>query len=201
MKAPANIAIGPATGADIPAVADVLATALRETEIAHWLVPDRAARHRVYDNYFRLVTPWFVEHGTAYLLDDGAAAALWVTCSGRFEPDIADYDARLADACGAATPRFVELDEAMHARHLDVPHEYLAFLGVAPHQQNHGIGTALLTRHHAVLDAAARPSYLTATGRRNAALYERNGYRHRDAYPIASGSPPMYPMWRTPPTG
>ena len=39
MKAPANIAIGPATGADIPAVADVLATALRETEIAHWLSP------------------------------------------------------------------------------------------------------------------------------------------------------------------
>jgi GNAT superfamily N-acetyltransferase len=201
MKAPANVEIRPATSADIPAVADVLAVALRETEIAHWLVPDRAARHWVYDNYFRLVTPWLVMHGTAYVVDDGAAAALWATCHGRFEPDITDYDVQLAEACGAATPRFVELDEAMHDRHPDVAHEYLAFLGVAEERRGHGIGTALLTNHHSLLDAAASPAYLTATGLRNAALYERTGYRHRGAYPIASGSPPLYPMWRTPLTG
>ncbi|MCW2688003.1 MAG: family acetyltransferase, partial [Mycobacterium sp.] len=128
MKARAKMAIRPATDADIPTVADVLAAALRETDIAHWLVPDRTARHLVYQNYFRLVTPWFVVHGTAHLVDGGAAAALWSTCPGRFEPNITDYDAHLAQACGAATPRFVELDEAMHARHPDAPHEYLAFL-------------------------------------------------------------------------
>lgn len=200
MKAPANVEIRSATSADIPAVADVLAVALRETEIAHWLVPDRTARHRVYDNYFQLVTPWFVMHGTAYLVNDGAAA-LWVTCSGRFDPAITDYDARLAEACGAATPRFVKLDEAMYSRHPNVRHEYLAFLGVAPPEQGHGIGTALLTHHHALLDLVASPAYLEATGLRNAGLYERNGYHHRGAYPIAPGSPPLHPMWRIPPTG
>lgn len=181
---------------DVPAVSAVLAAALDDTAIAHWLVPDRAERVAVYRRYFDLVTPWFVEHGTVYLTADGTAAAAWVRLDGKFEPEIDDYDRRLAAACGAATGRFVQLDEDMLAAHPDgLTHDYLAFLGVAPAAQNQGLGSRLLREHHRVTDADGLPAYLEATGRRNAALYARHGYADTEPVPIGDG-PPLYAMLR-----
>jgi GNAT superfamily N-acetyltransferase len=181
---------------DAEAVAAVLAAALDDTAIAHWLVPERAERAEVYRRYFALVTPWFVEHGTVYLTADGSAAAAWVRLDGKFEPDIADYDRRLAEACGAATDRFVRLDMDMLAAHPDgMTHDYLAFLGVAPAAQNQGLGSRLLREHHRVTDGDGLPAYLEATGRRNAALYARHGYADTNEVPIGDG-PPLYAMLR-----
>ncbi|MFC5005522.1 GNAT family N-acetyltransferase [Dactylosporangium cerinum] len=183
---------------DAPAVAAVLAAALDDTDIAHWLVPDDAERPEVYRRYFNLVTPWFVEHGTVYLAADGSAAAAWVRLDGKFEPEIADYDRRLAEACGAATDRFVQLDVDMLAAHPDgLTHDYLAFLGVAPAAQNQGLGSRLLREHHRVTDGDGLPAYLEATGRRNAALYGRHGYVDTNEVPIGDG-PPLYAMLRPP---
>jgi GNAT superfamily N-acetyltransferase len=182
---------------DLPTVIGVLAGALNDTDIAHWLVPDREQRVQVYLRYFALLTPWFVEHGTAYITDDGSAAALWARLDGKFEPDIADYDRDLARACGPATGRFVQLDLDMHTAHPDVPHDYLAFLGVAPARQGQGIGSRLLRAHHRLSDRDRLPAYLEATGRRNAALYGRHGYRPDEPFHIGDG-PPLYPMRRWP---
>jgi GNAT superfamily N-acetyltransferase len=183
---------------DAATVAAVLAAALDDTDLARWLVPQRQERVAVYRRYFDLVTPWFVEHGTVYLADDGSAAAAWVRLDGKFEPEIADYDRRLAAACGPATERFVRLDEDMLAAHPDgLTHDYLAFLGVAPAAQNRGLGSRLLREHHRVTDAAGLPAYLEATGRRNAALYQRHGYADTAAFRIGDG-PPLHAMRRAP---
>ncbi|MEV4508402.1 GNAT family N-acetyltransferase [Dactylosporangium sp. NPDC049525] len=185
---------------DAATVAGVLAAALDDTDIAHWLVPQDAARAEVYRRYFDLVTPWFVEHGTVYLAADGSAAAAWVRLDGKFEPDIDDYDRRLARACGAATDRFVRLDVDMLAAHPDgLTHDYLAFLGVAPAAQNQGLGSRLLREHHRVTDGDGVPAYLEATGRRNAALYARHGYVDTGEVPIGAG-PPLFAMLRQPRT-
>jgi GNAT superfamily N-acetyltransferase len=183
---------------DAATVSAVLAAALDDTDLARWLVPQRQERVAVYRRYFDLVTPWFVEHGTVYLADDGSAAAAWVRLDGKFEPEIADYDRRLAAACGPATERFVRLDEDMLAAHPDgLTHDYLAFLGVAPAAQNRGLGSRLLREHHRVTDAAGLPAYLEATGRRNAALYQRHGYADTAAFRIGDG-PPLHAMRRAP---
>jgi ribosomal protein S18 acetylase RimI-like enzyme len=194
-----DLGIRRAGPADTPMVSSLLAAALMDTDVATWLVPDRRERVHIYRNYFALVTPWFVEHGTVYLTDDGGAAATWASVQhGPFAPDIADYDTRLAHACGTATGRFVQLDLAMHDAHPgQVPHEYLAFLGVDRDTRNAGIGNALLAHHHRHLDQAGTPAYLEATGERNAKLYARNGYQLGTPYPIADG-PPLHPMWRDP---
>ena len=181
---------------DAATVSAVLAAALDDTDLARWLVPQRQERVAVYRRYFDLVTPWFVEHGTVYLAADGSAAAAWVRLDGKFEPDIADYDRRLAAACGAATDRFAQLDADMLAAHPDgMTHDYLAFLGVAPVAQNQGLGSRLLREHHRVTDGDALPAYLEATGRRNAALYARHGYVDTDEVPIGDG-PSLYAMIR-----
>ncbi|MFF5228678.1 GNAT family N-acetyltransferase [Dactylosporangium sp. NPDC000521] len=189
-------AVRVAGAGDVATVAGVLAAALDDTDIAHWLVPDRDERVEVYRRYFDLVTPWFVEHGTVHMTADGAAVAAWVRLDGKFEPEIADYDRRLAEACGEATGRFVRLDEDMLAAHPDgLAHDYLAFLGVAPGRQSQGLGSLLLREHHRITDADGLPAYLEATGRRNAALYARHGYA--DTRPVHIGDgPPLYAMLR-----
>jgi GNAT superfamily N-acetyltransferase len=193
-------AIRRAVLADLPILVTILAVALSDTDIARWLVPDQAERAVVYRRYFALVTPWFVDHGLTYVTDDGTGAALWARLDGRFEPDIADYDRRLAEACGRATARFIHLDAAMHAAHPDLPHDYLAFLAVDPESQGRGIGTALLRAHHDPSDRDALPAYLEATGRRNAALYQRHGYIPAKPFPVGDG-PCLFPMVRPTPAG
>ena len=190
-------AIRPAGPDDLDAVVAVLAGALDDTDIARWLVPDRAERAAVYLRYFELLAPWFLAHGTAYITSDGSAAALWARLDGKFEPDIADYDTKLARACGPATGRFVRLDLDMHAAHPDMPHDYLAFLGVAADRQGQGIGSALLRAHHRLTDRDRLPAYLEATGRRNAGLYARHGYAENAPLPIGDG-PALHPMLRWP---
>ncbi|MER7004115.1 GNAT family N-acetyltransferase [Dactylosporangium sp. NPDC000555] len=176
----------------------VLAAALDDTDIARWLVPDRAERADVYRRYFALVTPWFFDNGTVDVADDRSGAALWARIDGKFEPDIADYDQELAHACGPALGRFLQLDEDMHEAHpAGMRHDYLAFLGVAPDRQGHGIGSRLLQAHHRRSDRDRLPAYLEATGRRNAALYARHGYAENEPFHIGDG-PPLYPMLRQP---
>lgn len=182
---------------DLHTVTAVLAGALDDTDIARWLVPDRTERVQVYQRYFALLAPWFIDHGTAYVTEDGSAVALWARPDGRFEPDIADYDRDLARACGEATGRFVQLDLDMHAAHPDMPHDYLAFLGVAAARQGQGIGSRLMREHHRLTDRDRLPAYLEATGRRNAALYARHGYAENTPLPIGDG-PLLYAMLRWP---
>jgi ribosomal protein S18 acetylase RimI-like enzyme len=172
-------------------VAGLLAVAMRETEIAHWLVPDPDERRRVYAGYFDLVVPWFLQHGVVRGFGPGSAVLVQVTCPGRFAPDIDGYDDRLAEVCGPAAGRFRELDAAMHVRHPGFAHEYLAFLAVHPELQGGGLGSALLRD---LRDRTRLPVHLEATGPRNSDLYARHGYRPGRAYPAGAGGPPLYPM-------
>ena len=205
MPALAPARIRPAGSADLDTVATLVATAQAGNEIASWLVPDPAERHGVYQRYFDLITPWFFEpdseHGRreVHLTEDNTGVALWVHLDGRFDPDIADYDERLHAACGAATPRFIHLDDVMFTGHpTGRPHAYLAFLSVAPSAQGTGVGSALLAHMHQQLDAAGIPAYLEATGPRCARLYQRHGYILKGHLSLATNGPSMRAMWRDP---
>src|SRR5262249_12104898 len=112
-------------------------------------------------------------------------------------PPPADYDVRLKDASPASFDRVSELDAALAANHPVDPHHYLSFLAVHPDYQNHGIGSALLNRHHFRLDAAGLPAYLPANDPRNRDLYLRHGYVCRTEIRLPDG-PPIWPMWRAP---
>jgi ribosomal protein S18 acetylase RimI-like enzyme len=180
---------------DAATVALLVATAFGDLDVCTWLVPDDAERARILPRYFSIVVDHAVTHGTVEVTADYSAAAVWLTAPF---PDIPDYDTRLAAVCGRWTPRFRTLDEQMHHAHPhDVPHEYLAFLAVAPAQQGRGAGTALLEHHHTILDAQRRPVYLEASNSRSRNLYTRHGYLDRAApLDLPYHGEPMYPMWR-----
>ena len=88
------------------------------------------------------------------------------------------------------------MDAAFEAHHPTEPHHYLAFLAVRPDKQNLGIGSALLARHHARIDAAGIPAYLEANDLRNRRLYMRHGYTFDTTIWLPDNGPPVWPMWR-----
>jgi GNAT superfamily N-acetyltransferase len=108
-----------------------------------------------------------------------------------------DYERRLKEVAGDAFDRACRLDAALEAGHPVQPHHYLAFLAVRPDQQGRGVGSALLDRHHARLDAAGLPAYLEANALRNRDLYLRHGYRVRSVIELPDG-PLLWTMWRSP---
>jgi ribosomal protein S18 acetylase RimI-like enzyme len=68
---------------------------------------------------------------------------------------------------------------------------------VHPDHQNRGLGSALIRRTHAELDAAGVPEYLEATNEDNIRLYRRFGYAPMEPFDIRlPDGTPFYRMWR-----
>ncbi|MDQ1293558.1 MAG: hypothetical protein QG608_1439 [Actinomycetota bacterium] len=185
-----------ATGADWEPVCRVIALAFEEIEVSRWLCPEEGQRVGMLARFVGLLTAHALDHGTVEYLPGHWGAAVWLPepC-----PPIPDYPARLRDCAGPYLDRFQALDAAMEATHpVARPHSYLAFLAVCPSVQGQGLGSLLLRRRLAFLDATGTPSYLEAADERSRRLYARNGY--------VDCAPPLdlpvrqslMPMWREP---
>jgi GNAT superfamily N-acetyltransferase len=100
---------------------------------------------------------------------------------------------------GQHLTRFEALDQTLDQHHpVGTAHEHLAILAVRPARQHLGIGTALMTARHAILDRGGTPAYLEASDLAKAAIYRTHGYADL-ATPIQlPGGPAMHPMWRQP---
>ena len=105
----------------------------------------------------------------------------------------------LAALTGPHLGNFLAFDEQLDRHHpAGTFHEHLA---VRPDRQHQGIGTALLTAHHAALDSQGIPAYLEASDERTRRLYPAHGYVLRPDAPIRlPDGPEMWPMWREPHT-
>ncbi|MBN1174910.1 MAG: GNAT family N-acetyltransferase [Micromonosporaceae bacterium] len=190
-----------ATTAEAGALGRLIALAFDPIPITRWLIPCTLERERITPAYFAMLVKHAAIHGTVETTRDGAAVAVWLPSGEPNLPPIDDYDQRLAEICGAHVERFRALDTAMHAAHpTGLPHEHLMFLAVNPSRQNQGLGAALLSHRHEVLDFQRTPAYLEAASPDAQRLYERHGYTTFDAQftpaPDCAGS--MIPMWRSP---
>jgi ribosomal protein S18 acetylase RimI-like enzyme len=85
---------------------------------------------------------------------------------------------------------------AMAEAHPEEPCFYLAFIGVAPRLQGAGLGTLLLERTLARVDAARAGAYLENSNPRNLNLYERAGFKVTREIVARRDAPPMFAMWR-----
>ena len=186
---------------DTEEITDLVATAMWDGPVARWLNPDAALRLRESPRYFEIFVEHAVRYGDVYATADPdtgrlAGVALWFPLIAMIPPPL-DYDRRLKEVAGPAYDRAGHLDAALERHHPTDPHHYLAFLAVHPDDQGHGIGSALLDRHHDRLDEAGIPAYLEANHPRNRDLYLRHGYRVRSVIELPDG-PPLWTMWRLP---
>ncbi|MDO9223517.1 MAG: GNAT family N-acetyltransferase [Caulobacter sp.] len=132
--------------------------------------------------------------GSAWIADDGAAAALWLAPGAE-----ADRDAIIALVGEAVTPErqavLGELGDLMDEFHPAEPHWYLSMIGVDPSRQGQGLGAALLKAGLQRCDADGLPAYLESSSPRNVPLYERHGFEVMGL--IKPGDHPgLIPMYR-----
>jgi GNAT superfamily N-acetyltransferase len=185
------------------AATTVLIDAFADGTVAAWAQPDAVTRSHQLRSYFTLLLTHAGTDGIirlAYTPDTITGVAIWYPRpAAAGASDVHDLaPATDADGGGAASDRLTALEQALEARHPAAPHQYLAYLAVAPHRQNRGIGTALLTDHHRLLDRTRTPAYLEANDPRNRALYTRHGYTDLGPPVTIDGGPPVWPMWRHP---
>lgn len=131
---------------------------------------------------------------TAWIADDGAAAALWLAPGAE-----ADKDAIIALVGEAVAPErqvvLGELGDLMDEFHPAEPHWYLSMIGVDPSRQGQGLGSALLKAGLARCDAEGLPAYLESSSPKNVPLYERHGFEAIGL--IKPGDHPgLIPMYR-----
>ncbi|GLY01306.1 MULTISPECIES: GNAT family N-acetyltransferase [Actinoplanes] len=185
---------------DTAEITEVVADAMWDGPVARWLQPDPMARRRNVPRYFEIFVDYAVQYGEVYGTADEtgrmAAVALWFPLTSMIPPPF-EYERRVKEAAEDAIDRVQQLDVALDANHPLEPHHYLAFLAVRPSRQNHGLGSALIGRHHARLDQAGIPAYLEANDPRNRDLYLRHGYQVRSVIDLPDG-PPLWTMWRAP---
>ena len=137
-----------------------------------------------------------LEHGSAWLADDGAAAALWLP------PGVSsDRDAILAvigeHAAPEKFPTLGEVGETMAQYHPEEPHWYLAMIGVDPARQGRGYGSALLKESLRRCDEDGVIAYLESSNAKNVPLYERYGFEVM-GFVQPGEFPGLYPMIRQP---
>ena len=155
-----------------------------EAGLNYWLRQGKAkarARRRFFDAAVRdIVHPqralWLAEIGSEAL-----GAAIWLGSGQKaysFSPtrQIAIVPLLYAIAGIAGGMRGLALGEKLDALHPHEPHAHLVFLGVAPHAQGRGVGSAILKETLTPLDASGTPALLEATTERNVALYQRHGF-------------------------
>jgi ribosomal protein S18 acetylase RimI-like enzyme len=182
------------------ALASMMAEAFHDDPVSMWLFPEADSRRAIQTRFFSAFLEVAFVAGEVFTTSDEAGVALWLPV----DPANADDSQSLMDelvrhALGENGRRFGILDQLMSAVHPEHErHHYLMFLAVPPQRQNTGIGSTLLAARLTDLDAAGVPTYLEASSPRNAALYERLGYRqHGSPIPLPEG-PQLLPMWRTP---
>jgi GNAT superfamily N-acetyltransferase len=199
-----ELVIRDVTPVDTDEITDLVSEAMRDGPVAQWLHADPDVRRREAPAYFSIFVEYAAQHGEVYATADAetgrlSGVALWFPLTSLIPPPV-DYERRLKEAAGDAFDRACQLDAAIEEHHPLEPHHYLAFLAVHPDEQNRGIGSALLDRHHARLDHAGIPAYLEANDPRNRDLYLRHGYRIRSVIELPDG-PPLWTMWRAPMAG
>jgi GNAT superfamily N-acetyltransferase len=190
------------TVSDLDRMSAALGAAFEEDPVFEWLIPGGSRRRERLVRFFRLELERVVLPAGAAWTTDGVPGVSLELPPGAWRMPIGvqlAHGPEFMRVFGARLPRAMALITKMEHRHLREPHYYIPYVGVTPHAQRKGVGTALL---HATFDRCDRYglcAYLEATSQRNVALYERLGFEHLGEFNLGSG-PPLWPMRRPPRT-
>lgn len=179
---------------DQQAVVAVITLAFSTDPMARWTFPDPATYLKVWPEIVRAFGDRGVAHGAAHLAEGRAAAAMWLPPD--VQPDMKRLTA-LVEAHAASDLRadLERLFARMEAHHPSEPCWYLPLIGVDPHCQGRGYGSALLRHALEQCDRDGLPAYLESSNPRNIPLYERHGFESIGTIQ-AGTSPTVVPMLR-----
>ena len=179
----------------------MLARAFYDDPVFGWMLPAEGSRHRRLRRFF--VTELHHEslrHSAvevAYADGRVAGAALWLPPSPK---PLGTEASALPGYLRAFGRRLVIVSQfqsvAVSTRPREEPHWYLAFIGVDPVRQGHGVGAALLRSRLRRCDEEGLPAYLESSKLENVPLYQHFGFHVTGALGLPEGAPIVKTMWR-----
>ena len=179
-------------------ISATLADAFAADPILRWLIPSgRDARAR---RLFALELEHYVFPAGRVLTTDDVRGASLELPPGRWRMP---SSMGLSDAIGwlrvfgRQLARASRTQQQFERGHLQEPHYYIRYVGVAARSQGQGLGSALLRPTLDRCDRERLPAYLEASSEASATLYERLGFMHFGEQRLPGG-PPFWPMRRPP---
>jgi len=195
-------AVRRATPDDMPRLARLFAAVFAGDPVFAWLSREGRSRHAALERFFlRILKSRTLPHGETWVTANGLAAAAWVPPYATLSTpslleDLRMFPTILRLTGVARLPRGAAMAAAMANAHPAEPCFYLAFIGVAPRLQGAGLGSLLLNRTLARVDAARGAAYLENSNPRNLKLYERAGFSVTREIVARRDAPPLFAMWR-----
>jgi len=196
-----ELVVTPATRADVPAAAAVLAEAFREDAATLAITGlGRPTETQLAALFRPLISSGPLRHGHVDLArraDDGAlvGVALWeppgrVSSLAHLAHEAAELPAFLRALGIRGMVRAARNQARLAAHRPSEPHWYLAMIGAAAEARGAGVGTALLAARLAVVDADAMPAYLESSSEQNRRLYVRHGFATTSIITAVEGARP-----------
>jgi GNAT superfamily N-acetyltransferase len=197
-QSPTHPPIRKATRGDVPDLALALARAYHRDPVWSFLLPDEAHRERALRRFFTIeLRDVVLPHDTTWTTE-GALGAILCTPPGSWRVSPVTMVVRgptFLRAFGRHLPRALRALARLERVHPRAPHYYIAYAGLPPEWQGHGLGSALVSRLLERCDAERSPAYLEATSERAAAFYHRHGFAVTQEVELKNG-PPLWLMWR-----
>ena len=163
---------------------------------ARWLYPDPHQYLMNFPGFVRAFAGKAFEHNSAYWVDGGLGAALWLRPG--VHADENTLIAWLQRTVAEEKQRDVfAILEQMDSYHPSGSHWYLPMIGVDPAHQHQGYGSALLQHTLLACDRDLQLAYLESSSPKNIPLYERHGFELLGTIQVGK-SPPIFPMLRKP---
>jgi ribosomal protein S18 acetylase RimI-like enzyme len=176
------LAVGPLADAERPAAERVLARAFRDNPLNVAVIgPDPERRLRANLHGARALLPVALAGGRVLAARAGGGLRGVLVATRPFgwplpaPPLLANLRRVLGQGLRVAR-RWGLVFDALARLHPEDPHWYLSTLGVDPEAQAHGVGTALLARFLAEVDADGLPAYLETDREANLGFYRRAGF-------------------------
>ncbi len=184
------------TPAEEEAAINVVVLAFSADPAARWLYPEAHQYSVNFPTFVRAFGGKAFEQGSAYSIDGGSGAALWLP------PDVHPDEEALVGLIQRSVSEerqeemFAVLEQ-MGRYHPSEPHWYLPLIGVDPVLHGKGYGSALM--EHALIrcDRDKKLAYLESSNPKNMTLYERHGFELLETIQVGA-SPPIFPMLRKP---
>lgn len=167
---------------DVDRVCDTMTTAFLADPFMVRAFPDPVVRRRCLAMIYRGLIAMGLARGDIETLADDAAVAIWHTDTSyrvAFADLWSQYRGMPRAAGLRATARLWRMSgwlEGTHRSWVSGPHAHLQVLAVHPDRQGRGLGSTLLGRGLARVDAAGQRTYLETHLERNARLYRRFGF-------------------------
>ncbi|MEM8675070.1 MAG: GNAT family N-acetyltransferase [Cyanobacteria bacterium P01_G01_bin.67] len=127
---------------------------------------------------------------------DLEGAAFWLPPEQEFNADALEKYMRKTVSSQDLDKIAAVFESMMHA-HPQVPHRYLALLGVTTSKQGRGYGSSLIEPALSECDRTPQIIHLETCNPRSVAFYERHGFTRQEEIQIAD-CPVIYPLVRYP---